>query len=86
MVAINPGSVSLFLEAPVGSPRNNWRCEVFDVQFVGDVARITLSGVMKIRADITRTAAAELGLCKGLGVWASVKATEVVVQGSERSN
>ena len=85
-VAINPGSVSLFLEAPVGSPRNNWRCEVFDVQFVGDVARITLSGVMKIRADITRTAAAELGLRKGLGVWASVKATEVVVQGSERSN
>ncbi len=85
-VAINPGSVSLFLEAPMGSPRNNWRCEVFDLQFVGDVARVTLSGVMKIRADITRTAAAELGLRKGLGVWASVKATEVVVQGSERSN
>ena len=83
-VAINPGSVSLFLESPGGCPRNNWRCEVSNVQFVGQVARVTLSGVMQIHADITKAAAAELGLHQGLELWASVKATEVLVQGSSR--
>ena len=79
-VAINPGSVSLFLEAPGGSPRNNWYCQVSDIQFVGDVARVSLTGGIKIHADVTKSAAAELGLRKDVAVWASVKATEVIVK------
>ena len=79
-VAINPGSVSLFLEAPGGSPRNSWYCQVSDIQFVGDVARVSLTGGIKIHADVTKSAAAELGLRKDVTVWASVKATEVIVK------
>ncbi|MGB1734368.1 MAG: TOBE domain-containing protein [Acidimicrobiales bacterium] len=33
-----------------------------------------------MHADVTKSAAAELGLRKDLAVWASVKATEVIVK------
>ena len=78
-VAINPGSVSLFLEAPGGSPRNSWYCQVSDIQFVGDVARVSLTGGIKIPRT-SPNLRAELGLRKDVAVWASVKATEVIVQ------
>ena len=79
-IAINPSSVALFLEAPVGSPRNNWLCEIENIESVGELARVTLSGPLTIYADITLSAATDLELRKGLRLWVSVKATEVLVQ------
>ncbi|MBM36020.1 MAG: ABC transporter ATP-binding protein [Acidimicrobiaceae bacterium] len=81
-IAINPSSVALFLEAPVGSPRNKWFCEIETIESVGELARVTLSGPVTIYADITLSAASDLELRKGLGLWVSVKATEVLVQSS----
>tara|TARA_Y100000590_G_scaffold464183_1_gene633011 strand:+ start:136 stop:1197 length:1062 start_codon:yes stop_codon:yes gene_type:complete len=79
-VMINPASVALFPERPVGSPRNSWLCQVRGVQLLGDVARVSLSGPLDIYADITAGAAAELGLNEGTEIWVTVKATEVHVE------
>ena len=77
---INPASVALFPERPVGSPRNSWLCQVRGVQLLGDIARVSLSGPLNIYADITTTAAAELALKEGTEVWVTVKATEVLTE------
>jgi len=76
-VMINPVAVALFPERPVGSPRNSWLCRVRGVQFLGDIARVSLSGPLNIYADITSSAAAELALKEGTEIWVTVKATEV---------
>ena len=79
-VMINPASVALFPERPVGSPRNSWLCQVRGVQLLGGVARVSLSGPLNIYADITSGAAAELGLNEGTEIWVTVKATEVHIE------
>ena len=79
-VMINPASVALFPERPVGSPRNSWLCQVRGVQLLGDIARVSLSGPLDIYADITSSAAAELVLNEGTEIWVTVKATEVHIE------
>ena len=79
-VTINPTAVALYTEEPAGSPRNSWHCHVESIEFVADVARVSLVGPFDISADVTRAAVADLGIDTGSAVWASLKATEVGIQ------
>jgi molybdate transport system ATP-binding protein len=79
-VTINPTAVALYEVEPAGSPRNSWHCRVDSIEFVGDVARVSLLGSFELSADVTREAVAELGIDTGSWVWASLKATEVGIQ------
>lgn len=79
-VTINPTAVALYTQEPTGSPRNSWHCHVESIEFVADVARVSLVGPFAISADVTRAAVAELGIDTGSAVWASLKATEVGIQ------
>jgi molybdate transport system ATP-binding protein len=77
--AVRPESVSLYLERPVGSPRNVWPLRLVAATPHGSVVRCDLAGEVPLTADVTATAFAELGLAPGADVWASVKASEVAV-------
>ena len=79
-VTINPTAVALYLTQPTGSPRNCWTCHVESIEFLADVARVSLTGPFNLSADITKSAVNELGIKSGSEVWASLKATEVSVQ------
>lgn len=76
-VAFPPGAVTLYAEKPTGSSaRNLWRCEVAGLETHGDQIRVDLTGGLRLAADLTTVAAAELGLHPGAPVWAAVKATQ----------
>ncbi|MFF7186498.1 ABC transporter ATP-binding protein [Streptomyces sp. NPDC008222] len=76
-VAFPPGSVTLYRERPGGSSaRNLWRCEVAGLETHGDQIRADLIGELRLAADLTTVAAAELGLQPGATVWATVKAAQ----------
>ena len=76
-----PSAVTLTTAEPVGSARNRWRTTVRRAVEREGVVRVHLEGGIdpetQLYADVTRRAAAELGLDPGRPVWASVKATEV---------
>lgn len=75
-----PAAVSLFREAPHGSPRNELSATVSGVEDRGMVQRVSLdvSG-QRIQADVTPAALRELDLAPGERVVASVKATQVAI-------
>lgn len=78
LVVIPPRAVALHVEAPGGSPRNAWPVTVAGAEPLGDRLRVELEGPLRLVAEITPAAYAELGLAEGRAVWAAVKATEVV--------
>ncbi|GAA2264841.1 ABC transporter ATP-binding protein [Streptomyces ruber] len=76
-VAFPPGAVTLHRERPAASSaRNQWRCEVTGMEAHGDQIRADLTGGLRLTADLTTVAAAELGLHPGAEVWATVKAAQ----------
>lgn len=76
-VAFPPSAVTLHRDRPTGSSaRNLWRCEVTGLETNGDQVRADLTGELRLAADLTTVAAAELGLQPGATVWATVKATQ----------
>ncbi|MFJ5016028.1 ABC transporter ATP-binding protein [Streptomyces griseoluteus] len=76
-VAFPPVAVTLFRDRPTGvSARNLWRCEVAGLETYGDQIRADLTGEIRLAADLTTAAAAELDLHTGAPVWATVKATQ----------
>ncbi|MFF3818844.1 ABC transporter ATP-binding protein [Streptomyces bluensis] len=76
-VAFPPGAVTLYRERPTGSSaRNLWRGEVAGLETHGDRIRVDLTGELRLAADLTTLAAAELGLHPGAPVWATVKAAQ----------
>ncbi|MEU6811398.1 ABC transporter ATP-binding protein [Streptomyces sp. NPDC046831] len=76
-VAFPPGAVTLHRDRPTGSSaRNLWACEVAGLETHGDQIRADLTGELRLAADLTAVAAAELGLHPGARVWATVKATQ----------
>ncbi|MEP6664922.1 MAG: ABC transporter ATP-binding protein [Nocardioidaceae bacterium] len=77
--AFSPASVSLFEEAPTGSPRNVWPGTVTSIAPHGDAVRVQVEAAVPLLADITPAALATLALKAGSPVWASVKATEVSI-------
>jgi molybdate transport system ATP-binding protein len=75
-VVIHPRAVSLHLTEPDGSPRNVWAGRIQEVDLERDRARIGVEGPIRITAEITSIAVAQLALRPGDDVWVSVKATE----------
>nr|WP_222194725.1 ABC transporter ATP-binding protein [Modestobacter italicus] len=78
-VAVRPESVALYLQRPVGSPRNVWPLRLATATPHGSVVRCDLTGEVPLTADVTATSFAELGLAPGAEVWAAVKASELTV-------
>jgi molybdate transport system ATP-binding protein len=79
---VHPHSVTLHASMPTGSARNVWAGTVESVEPVGERVRVRVGGVVPLTAEITPAALRELGLAVGVGVWASVKATDVAVAGA----
>ena len=83
LAVIAPRDVALYLEAPAGSPRNQWATRVGEVHLLGDRVRVLLDGPVRLAAEITAVSLAELGLTDGAPVWASIKATQIDVYPDE---
>lgn len=79
LAVIAPRDIALYLHPPGGSPRNTWSTKVVEVHLMGDRARVLLVEPIRVTAEITAVAMAELGLTDGAPVWASVKATQIDV-------
>ncbi|WP_329393428.1 ABC transporter permease [Streptomyces lydicus] len=79
LAVIAPEAVSVHLDKPAGSPRNVWPGTVREITSAGSRLRVlvTSPGAPDLVAEITPSAALELGLADGVPVWTSVKATEV---------
>ena len=77
--AVHPRAVALYRSRPEGTPRNVWEGTIQGLDDEGERIRVTVSGPIRIVAEITRAAAADLRLAKGESVWASIKATEIEV-------
>jgi molybdate transport system ATP-binding protein len=75
-VAFAPSSVSVHVDQPSGSPRNVWPAVVSGIHSHGDYLRLRLDGPIATSADVTPSAAAQLGLVPGKEVWIALKATE----------
>jgi len=76
---IHPRVVSIFRELPEGSPRNVWPGTVEVLDVIGDRVRVQVQGPVPLLAEVTPAAVASLRLDDGGRVWATVKASEVVV-------
>ncbi|MFL6180876.1 MAG: ABC transporter ATP-binding protein [Actinomycetes bacterium] len=83
LITASPTAVAVFAEPPGGSIRNVWRVSVDDVAMLGDRVRLFLtsrdSGPQRTAAEITRAAAADLGVEPGSEHFAALKATELSV-------
>jgi molybdate transport system ATP-binding protein len=79
LATIHPRAVSLFVQRPHGSPRNVWAGTIVAIEPSGDALRVQIEGEIAVVAELTRDAANEMRLARGMPVFASVKATEVVV-------
>ena len=80
LALIDPAAIAVHLAHPEGSPRNVWQAVVTGVESRGDAARLTCSTAgHALNVDLTLAAVAELGLTPGLGVWLSVKASQVLL-------
>jgi molybdate transport system ATP-binding protein len=71
-----PSAVSVFRDAPGGSPRNAVAAVVTEIEPRGDRVRVRAG---EVSADVTAQALAELDLVPGTAVTLTVKATEVSV-------
>ena len=75
-VAFPPSAVTVHRGRPDSSARNVWQAVVAGMELHGDQVRLDLVGELRLTADLTQGAVAELGLVEGSGVWAAVKATQ----------
>jgi len=76
---VHPRAVALHRHRPEGSTRNAWPGRISSIEPVGDRIRIGIDASPSIVAEITPTAARDLGLVEATEVWAAVKATEIDV-------
>jgi molybdate transport system ATP-binding protein len=76
VAVFRPSAVSVFREAPGGSPRNSLAVTVTDLEPLGDQVRVRAG---HLAADVTVQSAAELDLAPGTPVVFAVKASEVAV-------
>jgi molybdate transport system ATP-binding protein len=74
-----PSAVSVFSDAPGGSPRNHWRTEIASLERGTSAVRLRTASAPEIAVDVTPAAIAEMQLAPGVQVHLSVKATEVTV-------
>jgi len=76
---VHPHAVALYRDPPAGTPRNVWQGTVEALDLEGERVRVRVNGPLPIVAEVTPGAVADLRLGDGGVIWASVKATEVVV-------
>jgi len=76
---IHPRAVALYRTHPDGTPRNVWPGTAEALDITGDRVRVLCTGPVPLVAEITPAAVAALHLADGGPIWASVKATEVLV-------
>ena len=76
---VHPRAVALHREQPEGSARNSWMGRITAVEAVGERLRILIDATPPIVAEVTRNAAADVGLTERSQVWIAVKATEIDV-------
>jgi molybdate transport system ATP-binding protein len=76
---VHPRTVALYRERPDGSPRNVWPGRAEALEVAGDRVRVEVAGPVPLVAEVTPAAVVALRLDDGGPVWASVKATEVVI-------
>jgi molybdate transport system ATP-binding protein len=80
-VAFPPTAVSLYVDAPSGSPRNTWPATVTGIEQHAHTVRVRLTatptGPGTLLADITAAAVADLHLTPGQPLHATLKATEI---------
>jgi molybdate transport system ATP-binding protein len=76
---IHPRAVALLRAVPEGTPRNVWRGAIEEVDSEGPIARIRVATTPPIVAEVTTAAVEALALAPGDEVWATVKATEIVL-------
>ncbi|QBJ96497.1 ATP-binding cassette domain-containing protein [Rhodococcus sp. ABRD24] len=78
-----PTAVAVHREPPEGSPRNNFRVRIAEIESRGNVVRVRADdhhdGTAGLIADVTAVAVAALDLVPGVDVWFAVKATEVAM-------
>jgi len=79
VASIRPASVSLHRAEPEGSARNAWTMTVTDIDRHPERVRARLNGPIPLLAELTPAGAEALALTVGDTIWASVKASEVVV-------
>jgi molybdate transport system ATP-binding protein len=77
LAVIRPQSISLYRNAPEGSPRNAWQCTVADLDQRSERVRVLLGGPLRLVAEITPAALAAIDVRPGDEVWATVKASEI---------
>ncbi len=82
----SPAAVTLATEPPTGSARNRWRGTVLSASPHGAAVRVLLDTAGGLLADVTPGSAENLGLGPGRVVWASVKATEIAVNGPDQDD
>jgi molybdate transport system ATP-binding protein len=81
-LVVHPREIVLSRDAPEGSARNRLTGAIREIAPeppAGDTLRVTLASVPPVTAQVTRSAAEELGLAPGMRVVASFKATAVQV-------
>jgi molybdate transport system ATP-binding protein len=78
-VVVHPRAVALLLAKPEGTPRNVWRGSIAEIDVEGSIARIRVSTVPQIVAEVTTAAVEALGLAPGEEVWVTIKATEIAL-------
>ena len=81
-VVVRPREVTISLAAPGGTARNVFAGRIEEIvpePPAGDVVRISIASTPPLIAEVTRQAVESLGLRPGMPVYASFKATGVVV-------
>lgn len=79
VLVVDPRTVALATERPVGSARNVWLGLVEAIEPGLGVVRVRIGGPLPIVAEVTTGAAAELSLAPGAAVWIAVKAVGIIV-------
>ncbi len=78
LLTFAPEAVGVWSREPAGSPRHRWTGTVAALAPWGGALRLLVrTGVGDLIADVTPSAATELGLVPGVPVWLSVKETAV---------
>jgi molybdate transport system ATP-binding protein len=75
--AFRPSAVTVSLNRPEGSARNQWHGTVLSAVTHGDAVRILIAAGPQLIADVTPAATVELGLVPGREVWVTVKETAI---------
>src|SRR5262249_25126612 len=76
---LHPPRLTLLRTRREGSPRNVWHGCIEEIDVEGAVARVRVSTVPPIVAEVTMAAVEALRLAPGEEVWVTVKATEIVL-------